>query len=107
MIATKLDFSETRNMHKWSNNLEISMDCETEEMIEEFFWSVLQKHQEGLEETVKRSGFVFDNAYLLYYKLHKISLNKGGSYKDSPKCLKNEKARKNPKIMMISAFNML
>ena len=29
--------------------------------------------------------FVFDNVDSLYYKLHKISLNRGGSYIDSPK----------------------
>ena len=33
----------------------------------------------------------------MYYKLHKISLNRGGSYTDSPKWLKNKKATINPK----------
>ena len=33
----------------------------------------------------------------MYYKLHKISLNRGGSYIDSPKWLKNNKATINPK----------
>ena len=33
----------------------------------------------------------------LYYKFHKISLNLGGSYTDSPKWLKNEKATINPR----------
>ena len=33
----------------------------------------------------------------MYYKLHKISLNRGGSYKDSPNWLKNKKATINPK----------
>ena len=43
------------------------------------------------------SEFVFDNIDSLYYKLHKISLNRGGSYIDSPKWLKNNKAIINPK----------
>ena len=43
------------------------------------------------------SEFVFDNVDLLYYKRHKISLNRGGSYIDSPKWLKNKKATINPK----------
>ena len=43
------------------------------------------------------SEFVFDNIDSLYYKLHKISLNRGGSYIDSPKWLKNNKATINPK----------
>ena len=32
--------------------------------------------------------FFFDSFSLLYYKLHKISLNRGGSYIDSPEWLK-------------------
>ena len=43
------------------------------------------------------SEFVFDSADLLYYKFHKISLNRGRSYIDSPKWLKNKKATTNPK----------
>ena len=31
------------------------------------------------------------------YELHKISLNRGGSHKDSPEWLKNKKATINPK----------
>ena len=41
--------------------------------------------------------FAFDCVDSLYYKLHKISLNRGGSYIDSPKWLKNNKATINPK----------
>ena len=33
----------------------------------------------------------------MYYKLHKISLNRGGSYIDSPKWLKNKKTTINLK----------
>ena len=46
---------------------------------------------------MRGSGLVFDNVDSLYYKLHKISLNRGGSYIDSPKWLKNKMATKNPK----------
>ena len=28
--------------------------------------------------------YVFDYVYLLYYKCHKINLNPGGFYRDSP-----------------------
>ena len=53
------------------------------------------------------SEFVFDSIDLLHYNLHTISLNRGGSYIDSPKWLKNKKATINSKIKMISTFNML
>ena len=33
----------------------------------------------------------------MYYRFHKITLNRRGSYIDSPKCLKNQKATINPK----------
>ena len=41
--------------------------------------------------------FVFDSDDLLYYHLHKISLKRGESYRDSPKWLKNKRATINPK----------
>ena len=37
---------------------------------------------------MRGTGFVFDSVDLLRYNLHKISLNKGGSYIDSPEWLK-------------------
>ena len=44
----------------------------------------------------ERSGFVFDSVDLLHYRVHKISLNRGGSYIDSPEFLKNKRATINP-----------
>ena len=46
---------------------------------------------------MRGSKFDFDNIDSLYYKLHKISLNRGGSYIEWPKWLKNKKATINPK----------
>ena len=57
----------------------------------------MQRYQEGLEESVKGSEFVFDSNDLLNYKIQKITLNRGGSYRDSPKWLKNKKATIIPK----------
>ena len=39
---------------------------------------------------MKGSEFVFDYVHLLYYKCHKINLNRGGSYIDSPDWIKNK-----------------
>ena len=41
--------------------------------------------------------YLFDSSDLLYYNVYKISLNRGGSYIDSPKWLKDKKATINPK----------
>ena len=46
---------------------------------------------------MKGSEFIFDCADSLYYKLHKININRGESYIDSPEWLKNKKATVNPK----------
>ena len=46
---------------------------------------------------MRGSEFVFDNVDSLYYRLHKISLNRGGSYIDPLKWLKNKKPIINPK----------
>ena len=64
------------NKHTKSDNIEIMMGSETDDIINKLFESVLQRHQEGLEETMKRSDFALDNVDLLYYHLHKISLKR-------------------------------
>ena len=47
-ISSK-DSDETRTMHTKSNNVEIMIGSETDEIIEDLFESFLQKYQEGLE----------------------------------------------------------
>ena len=70
-ISSK-DSDEIRTMHKKNNNIKIIMDNETDEIIEKHFESLLQKYQEGLEEKMEVSEFVFDSIDLLHYKLPKI-----------------------------------
>ena len=57
----------------------------------------MQRHQKGLEKPMKKSEFIFDSVDLLYYNVHRISLNRGGSYIVSPNWLKNKNAATNPK----------
>ena len=88
---------ETRTMHTKRNNIEITIGNEAVQIIRELFEFLLQRYQEGLEESTRGSEFFLHNIDLLCYTLHKISLNRGRSYVDSPKWLKNKKARINPK----------
>ena len=37
-------------------------------------------------------NFIFDYVDVLHYKCHKVKLNHGGSYIDSPDWMKNKKA---------------
>ena len=46
---------------------------------------------------MKESEFIFDSVDSLYYKLHNISLNRGGLYIDSPKWLKKKGSNKSKK----------
>ena len=71
------------------------MGSESGEIIEEIFDSFLQRYKKKLEESLKGSEFVFDS--INSKKWNKINLNRTGSYIDSPKWLKNKKAKVNPK----------
>ena len=70
---------------------------DTDEIIKGLFESFLQKYEENLQNKMKGSDFEFDGVNFLYYDFIKISLNRGGSYIDSPKWLKNKKSTINPK----------
>ena len=65
-ISSK-DSDEARTMHAKSNNVEIMMGSETDEIIEKLFELFLQKYQEGLEESMRRSEFAYDSVDALYY----------------------------------------
>ena len=66
------DSKETHTMHSKSDNIEILIGNETDEIIEE-----LQIYPKGLEESMKGSEFIFDSVDLLYYKCYKLTLNRG------------------------------
>ena len=95
-FISSLDTDEFCTMHTKSDNIEIMMSTETDDIINELFKSFLRRYQEGLETKMKGSEFIFESVDLLYYSLHKISLNRGGSYIDSPDWIKNKKATINP-----------
>ena len=59
------DSEETHTMHTKSDNTEIMMGNDTDEIIKELFKSLLQ------------SDFGFDSVGLLYYRLQKVSLKRG------------------------------
>ena len=90
-------FEETRTKSTKSDNIEIMMGSETDDVIEELRESLLQRYQNGLEEKMKRSDFVCDSIDLSYYHLHKTSLRRGRSYIESPEWLRNKRATINPK----------
>ena len=55
------DSKETLTIHTKSNNIEIMVGSETDEIIKELFEPLLQRYQKGLEKSMKGSEFVFDS----------------------------------------------
>ena len=75
IIANKfisfIDNYEERVMHLKSDNIEIMINDEADEVIKELFHLLKNKYQNNLE-LMKGSEVVFDYIHLLYYKCHKI-----------------------------------
>ena len=94
-ILSKDYNDEERVMHSKSDNIEIMISDVTDEIIKKLFNSVKNIFQNNLQ-SMRVSAFVLDYVQLLYYKCHKINLNCGGSYIDSPDWIKNKKATINP-----------
>ena len=96
-ISLKPDSNETRVMHTKSDNLEIKIGDDSSDVVKDLFRSFLQRYQESLQEKMRGSEFEFDGVNLLYYDFNKISLNKGGSYIESAKWIKDKKSTINLK----------
>ena len=94
-ISSK-DSDETRTMHTKSNNVEIMIGSDTNEIIKDLFESFPEKYQERLEESMRGSEFFYDSVDVLHNNRNKVSLSRGGSYIDSPKWVKNKRATINP-----------
>ena len=75
-------------MYTRSDNIEIMIGDDNDDIIEELFKSFIQKYEENLQNKMRGSDFVFDGVNFLYYDFNEISLNRGGSYIDSPKMVK-------------------
>ena len=64
-VSSLPDSVETRIMHARSDNTEIMMSSETEEVIEKFFESLLKRYQKRLEVSIDGSHFTFDSVNVL------------------------------------------
>ena len=91
------DTGEARTINILSDNEEIMLGYETDDININFLKSFLNNYQK--EEQIMRgtSDFVFESDELLDYKLHKIKLQRGGSYIKSPKWIRDKSATINPK----------
>ena len=81
--SSKDDNDEYCVMHSKSNNIEIMISDETDEIIDKLFNSLKNRYQNNLQ-SMRGREFAYDHVQLLHYKCHKINLNRGGSCIDSP-----------------------
>ena len=95
-ISLKLGSDETCVMHTRSDNEEFMNGSDTDEIIKGIFESFLQKYEENLQEKMKGLDFEFDGVNFLYYDFNKVSINRRGSYTNSPKWLKDKNSTINP-----------
>ena len=79
-----IDKNENQVMHTKSDNVEIMNGTDTSDAVNKLINSFMKRYQEGLETKMKRSSYIFARIDLLEYHLHKIILNRGSSYIDSP-----------------------
>ena len=95
-ISSK-DTGETCTIFVWSDNEEIRLGNETDDIIKGLLNSFLNNYQK--EEIILRNGsnFVFESVDLLSYLIHKTSLKRGKSYMKSPEWVVNKRATINPK----------
>ena len=91
-ISLKPGSDETHIMDTRSDNEEFMNGSDTDEIIKGLFESFLQKYEENLQNKMRGLDFEFDGINFLCYDFNKISLNRGGSYIDSSKWLKDKKS---------------
>ena len=96
-ISSK-NFEETHSVYLASDNIEIFICSDKDEVIDILFGTMLQRFQDARETSFeRRSNFIFENVDLLHYYFHKIDVQRGESYIESPEWIKNKKATINPK----------
>ena len=92
------NFEETCSIYSKSNNIEIFMGSDTDDIIDKLFDTILQRFEEARETSNEReSEFIHENVGLLYYYFHKMDMKRARSYIKSHEWLKSKKATINPK----------
>ena len=83
------DTGDIRTFYIWSENEEIRVGNETDDIVKSLINSFLNNYQK--EQVILRDGsnFVFESVDLMSYHIHKTSPKRGSSYVDSPKWLAN------------------
>ena len=66
-------------MHTRSDNIEIMIGDDNDDVIQELFKSFLKRYEENLQNKMRGSEFEFNGGNFLNYDFNKISINRGVS----------------------------
>ena len=78
------DAMDIRTFQVWSENREIRLGNETDDIVESHINSFLNNYQKEQHVQREKSNFVFDCVDLMRYKFHKSRLKRGSSYIKPP-----------------------
>ena len=84
------NFIESRDMYSKSDNFEIVIGSNINEIIGNLSNSILRRYQGSLQVSMRGSEFVFDYAESLNYIFHKIDMKRSGSYIEPPGWIKKK-----------------
>ena len=100
VISTEFIYSRNPEQfcirHSNSKNIEIMTGTDIDDAVNNLLITLKENYTNDLAR-MEGGKYHFERVVLLRYKLHKISLRRGGSYIDSPKWIKNKKGTINPK----------
>ena len=99
------DIGEIRTFYVNSDNEEIRLDNETNDIINGLLKSFLSNYQEKDKILRNGSNFVFESIDLLVYRVHKTRLKRGKSYIKFLEWILNKRATINPK-KIINVFSI-
>ena len=91
IFISSRNFIGSRDMCSKSDNIEIMIWVNSNEIIKNLFDSFLKRYQERLQVSMKGSEFVFDYVESLNYIFHKVDLKRSGSYIETPDWIKKKK----------------
>ena len=94
-FISSISFNGTRDMHSKSDNYEIMIGDDTNEIIKDLFKSILKRYQGELQVSMRGSEFAFGHVEFMNYIFHKIDLKRSGSYIETPHWIKIKKATLN------------
>ena len=90
------DANQVELMHSKSDNGKTMRSVDANDTVNELISTFLQRYQEGLENKMKGSNYIFDHVDSLEYHFNKVSIKRRSSYIPQPDWLSHKKSKINP-----------